>query len=1001
MPTKSQLLVIILFLFAFGCKNTGIDSSVLDDDGRVKPTSAWAMVDFFLFAPSADDNIPEGAVVLNLSMHLRQEKMKGVNVHFKATESIVFTAPDSATNEAIPDSDTALINMVGINFINSLDKLVCPENDIPVELVRNETNDKDKVIFRAIDLACGGNNKVSIDKLAGGIDTLAAVPPHVWKNADTELASELLERVEKVYEAEKKESGALQKTGDEETDKVVDNFLLKRRMLKGYVAMRKAIEKQTDLEKMSNEVFMQDDNKHFVIPSVLNAFLDVRANSKLDADYGTDDIDMMMMKEAVGVTVLRFLQFQHMFQSEDFGSSKYAKDYEKAKNKFSGSLRSHIDELEQEFRANISQQAKVYSNFSDIATPLNTRITNLNTFLKNEVTCQEYTACEKVKAAGGSCEKNKVSICEELEETFYSELTAPACVAKKEDEADNDLFILLTTNSIMVPTRIHKPCDKYDEASPLALISKNDSIKKSIELLKKRTSENLSKLGDIYKKSGNEFRQKLLEEHYFAVVPVISEHPDKAEGVAGALKTAHEKVYAKRKADESWQKAAGIIGWVAGITAGLAIATAFIPPLSGTFATVAGLGLSVSGILATISVASGAALFAIHTSEFAFFDYREMVALERAIYSGGQGNSQAQAAALREWRGAGIKMAIEGISLGIGAKPAIIFVKNPQAFRKAWLSKEGLKTYWGGVKTVGKGIRHPIETTKNLARGARDGLKNFHHYMMRKVSKGPRQMTFLDKQGRVIEDKVRYADEFIVTGDDAGRVADDVANIADDGAEQLSFLDETGNIIKTGDEVADTMRTMTRGVEDGAEEVVKNSLRTVNKASIIDELKNLSSSIGKGRYRVMPDGELSYVVPKQGLGPAKTKEIQEFFKAKHKVGKNLRLEENTVNGVYTIKLVPKNSVRSNIFAGLDSFNIEQMSKLSSKINKGQYRATNDMVSFKTDSLAPASNSDLQHIKKAFENLAAKAKAKNIPHELNETGSDGVYKFVLRYNPTVP
>ena len=889
---KIQLLILIGFSFVFGCKNIGVDYSALDD-GAAKPTSAWALITLGIFAPSSEHGGEKGKLVLNLPEELRHESnFGGVITTFMASDSIVFAAPDAATNEVTPDSDTALINMVSLKLVDAKDKFLCPEgNGVVANLVRNtDESGREEIIFKATDLKCGGNKLVELTKLVGGVDELGFVPSHTWKSTDTARANGVLEDMEAFYAKENKEGGALQKTQHEETNEAIDIFLIRRKMLRGYVKMREEINSHANLEKMAGEVFNADkpDNKHVVIPAVLNGFLNPQVNRVDPEDNETadsSDFDTILMKEALLSTVLKFLQYQEMFQAEEFKSSEYAKKFMEVKSKFTGDLRTYIDEVEKKFNAGIAEtEPTVYRSVSDIAVPLNLRVNNLNTFLNDEMNCTEYT-CQK--EGGDNCRKTtKSGVCEDITPRFYDELLAPSCKARGEEEEHNALYVLLMTQKIMGTTRINKPCEKYGEAAAIKNVEKSQDIIDGIVTLKKRTSENLETLAKIQQQGGgSNFRQKLFENHYYTLIPVVTKYPDKIAEVAADLKVAHDKVYEKRKTDERWQTVAKALMWTTGLFGGLAIVTAFIPPVGAAAATLAGITFTVAGTLGAASVVTGAFLLAVSTSDWRN-ERREFQELERAIYGGGQGNAAAQAAALREWHQARKESIIEGLSLAVAGRPAYSLIRRgPQAFRTDLLNFG--KGTWSAV-------RHPIKTVKGLGGRTKDMFKD----MFRGLS-GQRLL-----------------------GMRGGRAT----NLTDD-------------VIKTGDPLTDSLRGAAKHAKDMETELVKYNQALQEKASMVKDLKKLRKSIGGvGRREVTDSGASTFMVKQDGLSKRKLKKIEKFFqkRATNSGGKMKFEKTNMPNGQLQFSLLHTDKK-----AAVEVIRRAQLMKLQEKLGKGIPRVKPD------------------------------------------------------------
>lgn len=896
MFAKIQLLVLIVFAFVFGCKS--LDYGALDD-GVAKPTSAWALVDLFLLAPSSEGGAKKGQIQLRLGEELRHESnFGGINTTFMASESLVFAAPDVATNEAIPDSDTALINMVSIELVDAKDRFVCPEGSGAVANLVHSADESisEAIIFQATDLACGGNKLVKLNKLIGGIDELGFVPSHTWKSADTARAKGVLQDVEAFYAKENKEGGALQKTQHEETNELIDIFLMRRKMLNGYVEMREEINSHANLEEMAKAVFRANDPdaKHVVIPEVLNGFLNPQVNKADPEDTTTadsDDFDTILMQEALLSSVLKFLQYQEMFQAEEFKSSEYANKFIEEKNKFTGDLRTYIDEVEKQFNDSIAEKPiKVYRNVSDVVTPLHMRLNNLNTFLKNKESCAEYT-CRK--EGGDNCLENTPGSgeCEDLTPRFYGELLAPACVARGEDKEDSPLYALLITAEIMGATRINDPCKKYNEAAPLRNIEKSQDVIKGVVALKKRTIENLETLAEIHKPGGgSNFRQKLFENHYYTVIPAVTKYPDKAAEVAVDLKVAHDKVYEKRKKDEFWQGVSKILAWTAAATGVLAIGTAFLPPLAGIFGfltattTVASVTVSAATVMGAMSVVAGVSLLVVSMSDYVN-EKREFQELERAIYGGGQANAAAQAAALREWKQSRNDSIIEGLALFVAARPATVLLrKGPEGFK-------------AGAKWLGRGawqtVRHPVKSVKGLGRRTKEMFTGQHLLGFKRGAK--------------------QADEL-----------------------NLLLVDD---VVRIGDDVADGLRGATKHVQQVRTELVKYNQAVQAKASMVKDLKKLRKSffgIGKprGRSRVTDSGDVFFSVKKDGLPNRRFNKIEKFFKEKaEQSGGKLKFEHLEEGGRHRFRLLHANRDVA--------LKRAQLMKLQEKLGKGIPRVEPD------------------------------------------------------------
>ena len=682
MFSKAQLLVIVGFLFAFGCKNTGIDSGALDDDGD-SPSSPWAMVDLYLL--ESDDAEDEGEVMLVLSEHLTQDTdVSGVNLKFVANGTLDFAAPD-ANNVATLADDGVLIRMIELNFVNSVDQLVCPDNPIVADpLVRKSEYG---IIFKATDLACSGNKMAEMNGIALSIQELAGVSSHAW----LEDHKEVLKKADAFYEKEKNkgEKSALHKTEDKGINDAIDNFLIRRKMLKGYDAMHTELEKQRNLAEMKTQLKTNAENsdKHVVIPATLNAFLDIRVNNRVIPDDTTGtgvDTDLMLLKEAMGNAAAKLLQYDYLFQSDtDFASAETMSKYANIKGQLPSEVRTHIEAIKDNFDQLKSNNDRVYTTASSVYNPISERLACMNRFLNEQ------------QAAGETCE----SILGE----FYNGLTSLSCGGK--DVEDGDVFILLTTRKIMEATNAHDPCkdytlkmDKFNKDGT-SLISagvadiKNSAIKSMEEMLK-----NYGK---------NDFRTKLLQNHFYTAVPVVTEYPEKARELAAAVATAHDDIYNKRKIDAFWQGVFGVI-YKAAAVVGIASLVLWLMPPVGAIVTGA------TSLLAAIAVGAGGFLAVGYAKDW-FHEKNDYGRLEKAIYSGGQGDVAGLADTMQEWKEAK-RMAIwEGIFTTVGVGGARRIITDPRALRTAYTRAnigQKLKS-WHETRKAGKGAKQAAKAAAN------------------------------------------------------------------------------------------------------------------------------------------------------------------------------------------------------------------------------------------------------------------------------------------------
>jgi len=382
-------LSVTVALLLMGCKNIGDNYSALDDGGD-RPSGSWAMVDLYLH--EADDPEDEGEVNLPLSPHLTQDtRVNGVHLSFGARGSLNFSAPD-ANNIATLAEEDLLISRVEINFVNNVNALVCPDNPIVAELDRKDEEDQIEigggVIFSAMDLACSGNKLVEMNAIA------LSIVSHTW-NEDHEA---VLKEVEGFYEKEKKkgEGGALHKGEDQDINDHIDNFLIRRKMLKGYAAMHSELEKHQNLAEIKKQA-KGDSAKHIVIPATMKSFLDARVNNRVTPDDSMsvdESTDFLLLKEAIGNAAVKFLQYDHLFQSDtDFASAKTRAKFAELKGRLTPEVRAHVDALETQFNK-LKTDEGTYSTTNALYDLLYTRLTCMKTFLTNHQ--DEGEVCEDI-----------------------------------------------------------------------------------------------------------------------------------------------------------------------------------------------------------------------------------------------------------------------------------------------------------------------------------------------------------------------------------------------------------------------------------------------------------------------------------------------------------------------------------------------------------------------------------------------------------------------------
>ena len=695
MFSKAQLFVIVGFLLIFGCKNTGIDHSVLDD-GLDSPSSPWAMVDLYLL--ESDDAEDEGEVMLVLSEHLTQDTdVSGVNLTFAANGTLDFTAPD-ASNVATLADDGVLIRSAEINFVNSIDVPVCPDNPIVAKaLIRDG---EDGVMFKATDLACAGNKMVEMNAIALSIQELAGVSSHAW----LEDHKEVLKTADAFYEKEKK--SALRETEDKGINDAIDNFLIRRKMLKGYDAMHTELEKQRNLAEMKTQVKnagqYKDSDKHIVIPATLNAFLDIRVNNRVIPDDSTGtgrDTDLMLLKEAMGNAAAKLLQYDYLFRSDtDFASAETMSKYANIKGQLPSEVSSHVEEIEKRFDQLKLNDDNVYTAASGVFNPLSERLACMNRFLNEQ------------KAAG--------EVCESILGEFYNGLSSPLGPAfspeindpeKKPayhcEQEDGDVFILLTTRKIMLATNIHDLCKDYTIKMDKFNKDGTSLIREGVTDIKNASIKSMEDMVKNYGK--NDFRAKLLQNNFYAAVPVVTKHPEKAAELARAVSVAHDDIYKKRQKDSNWQRWLGWIYTGAAILGLVSVVLWLIPP-AGAFVTGA------TSLLAAIAVGAGGFLAAGYAKDW-FNEKNDYGRLEKAIYSGGQGDVAGLADTMQEWKESK-RMAIwEGIFTTVGVGGARRIITDPRALRTAYTRAnigQKLKS-WHETRKAGKGARQAAKAAAN------------------------------------------------------------------------------------------------------------------------------------------------------------------------------------------------------------------------------------------------------------------------------------------------
>ena len=675
---KIHLSVTVALLF-WGCKNIGGDYSALNEDGD-RLSSPWAMVDLHLH--EADDPEDEGEVNLHLSPHLTQDtRVNGVLLSFALQRGTLnFTAPD-ANNVATLAEEDLLISRVELNFVNRVDALVCPDNNIVAELDRKDEEDtidlRDQgIIFSAMDLACSGNKLVKMNALA---DSIAV---HAW---DEDHAA-VLEKVDEFYQEEKEkgERGALHKGKDQGINDHIDNFLIRRKMLKGYAAMHSELEKH-NLAEIKTQA-KDDSAKHIVIPTTLKSFLDVRVNNRVTSDdsmSGGENTDLLLLKEAIGNATAKFLQYDHLFQSDtNFASAETRSKFTALKGRLPPEVSAHVAAIEDQFNK-LKTDEGTYSMASQVNDLLSRRLTCMDAFLTRH--------------------KESRVACESILEEFYQNLTSLSCGGEEVD--DGDVFMLLTTRKIMKATNIYDPCDKYALNTGKYNEKNLELIRDSVADIKNTAIKAMEDILDSY--PGQNFRAKVLQNYFYAAVPVVTRHPARAAELSSALAEAHEQVYAKRKSDEDWQGAYAFLGKVAA-AAGIASVLFWVIPPAGAIVSGA------TSLLGALSVAGSGFVGAGYFTDWVWYERREYNALEKAIYAGGAGDVAGLADTMMEFREAKRNALWEMGFTVIGVGPARQLIKNPRALRTAY-TRANLKNSWKGWRQARKTAGEAREAAKAWA----------------------------------------------------------------------------------------------------------------------------------------------------------------------------------------------------------------------------------------------------------------------------------------------
>ncbi len=833
----------------FSCKNTGIDYSMLDDDGdAISGAVGW--VDLQVVAPTSA--IGKGRVLLRLSEHLWQDSnVRGVDLSFVANGTLNFGAPD-ANNEATPDDADISISMIKLNLVNSVDEHVCPDDPVVAhELVPDDSED---IIFTATDLACSGNKLVGMSALASGIDDLTEVPSHVWYHK----YEEDLNKVDKFYQEEKQkgEQGALHKTQDPAINAVIDDFLIRRKMLKGYSAMRTELEKHAPLAEMKSQVQTnaKDSNKHVVIPATLNAFLDVRVNNRVIPDDSTGqggNIDMLLLQGAMGNAVVKFLQYDHLFQ---FADGETRGKFQQIKSQLPSEIRTRIEEIQKNF-TELSSGGKVYNSASEVYGPLNNRLTCMNTFLTQQ------------EGAGEPCE--------DILPGFYSGLTSLSCGDKEAE--DGDVFMLLTSRKVMEATKLYDVCKEYN-------IELDKFNKENIKIIEAGVADMkasaIESMEDLLKIRGEEdFRAKLLQNHFYAAVPVITEHPDKAGELAAAMKAAHEDIYKKRKSDETWQKRLGWVNAVA-VAAGIAsVALIWFPPAAG-----------VVSIAAAVAAGAGALLFVGYAQDWRL-EKGDYAALEKAIYSGGQGDVAGLADTMQEWKAAKRQAIWEGVFTAVAFGGAGRLITDPRAVATRFSGKNlggSLKASWkkGMPWTRWKSWRETRRATKEAnktIKGTKEWSKTEEG--MWEISAAKVDVANAKAEVNNLEKGLRSIDEKIsLKGDNPSDTTEGI-DLINQKLDTASLLNEADDVLRKAqadlDQLIPSSKGIFRKLGDGIVDTRRRflSFRKKEITGGVETLKEADGWFKRSGKKILETKRFVYGLNREGRKAAEfTIEMKDFAK---------------------------------------------------------------------------------------------------------------------------
>ncbi len=257
----------------------------------------------------------------------------------------------------------------------------------------------------------------------------------------------------------------------------------------------------------------------------------------------------------------------------------------------------------------------------------------------------------------------------------------------------------------MLATNIHDLCKDYTIKMDKFNKDGTSLIREGVTDIKNASIESMEDMVKNYGK--NDFRAKLLQNNFYAAVPVVTKHPEKAAELARAVSVAHDDIYKKRQKDSNWQRWLGWIYTGAAILGLVSVVLWLIPP-AGAFVTGA------TSLLAAIAVGAGGFLAVGYAKDW-FHEKNDYGRLEKAIYSGGQDDVAGLADTMQEWKESK-RMAIwEGIFTTVGVGGARRIITDPRALRTAYTRAnigQKLKS-WHETRKAGKGARQAAKAAAN------------------------------------------------------------------------------------------------------------------------------------------------------------------------------------------------------------------------------------------------------------------------------------------------